>query len=92
MTVSPPLDLVCRPAPEAYGARAKTERSIIWHTDHPELSMRLNQIRDFMAIVEAGGIRAAARGLDVTQPALTKSLRQLETELGAVLLTRGVRG
>ncbi|MFZ1909070.1 MAG: LysR family transcriptional regulator, partial [Burkholderiales bacterium] len=54
--------------------------------------MRLNQIRDFMAIVEAGGIRAAARGLAVTQPALTKSLRQLETELGAVLLTRGVRG
>lgn len=54
--------------------------------------MRLNQIRDFMAIVDAGGIRAAARGLGVTQPALTKSLRQLETELGAILLTRGVRG
>jgi len=54
--------------------------------------MRLNQIRDFMAIVEAGSIRAAARGLALTQPALTKSVRQLETELGAVLLTRGVRG
>ncbi|HMA88323.1 MAG TPA: LysR substrate-binding domain-containing protein [Burkholderiales bacterium] len=54
--------------------------------------MRLNQIRDFMAIVEAGSIRAAARSLALTQPALTKSLRQLETELGAVLVTRGVRG
>ncbi|MGA8005065.1 MAG: LysR family transcriptional regulator, partial [Burkholderiales bacterium] len=54
--------------------------------------MRLNHIRDFIAIVEAGGIRAAARGLAVSQPALTKSLRQLETELGGVLLTRGVRG
>jgi len=54
--------------------------------------MRLNQIRDFMAIVEAGSIRAAARNLALTQPALTKSLRRLETELGAVLLIRSVRG
>ncbi|HMA88303.1 MAG TPA: LysR family transcriptional regulator, partial [Burkholderiales bacterium] len=54
--------------------------------------MRLNHIRDFMAIVETGSIRAAARSLALTQPALTKSLRQLETELGAVLVTRGVRG
>ena len=35
--------------------------------------MRLNQIRDFLATVEAGTIRAAARRLDVSQPALTKS-------------------
>jgi DNA-binding transcriptional LysR family regulator len=54
--------------------------------------MRLNQIRDFLATVEAGSIRAAARRLDVSQPALTKSLRLLEHELGAVLLARGVRG
>ncbi len=54
--------------------------------------MRLNQIRDFLATVEAGSIRAAARRLALSQPALTKSLRQLENELGAVLLTRGVRG
>jgi LysR family transcriptional regulator of abg operon len=54
--------------------------------------VRLNHIRDFMAIVDAGSIRAAARSLALSQPALTKSLRQLETELGAVLLTRGVRG
>jgi DNA-binding transcriptional LysR family regulator len=54
--------------------------------------MRLNQIRDFLATVEAGSIRAAARRLEVSQPALAKSLRQLEHELGAVLLARGVRG
>jgi DNA-binding transcriptional LysR family regulator len=54
--------------------------------------MRLNQIRDFLATVETGSIRAAARRLALSQPALTKSLRQLENELGAVLLTRGVRG
>jgi LysR family transcriptional regulator, regulator of abg operon len=54
--------------------------------------MRLSQIRDFLAVAETGSIRAAARSLRLTQPALTKSLRQLEAELGAVLITRSVRG
>lgn len=54
--------------------------------------MRLSQIRDFLAVAETGSIRAAARSLGLTQPALTKSLRQLEAELGAVLVTRSVRG
>jgi LysR family transcriptional regulator of abg operon len=54
--------------------------------------MRLNHIRDFIAIVDAGSFRAAARALALSQPALTKSIRQLESELGAVLLARSVRG
>jgi len=54
--------------------------------------MRLTQIRDFLAVMDAGSIRAAARGLGVSQPALTKSIRQLEVELGATLVTRSVRG
>jgi LysR family transcriptional regulator, regulator of abg operon len=54
--------------------------------------MRLTQIRDFLAIIDAGSIRAAARAQRVSQPALTKSMRQLEQELGAVLITRSVRG
>lgn len=54
--------------------------------------MRLTQIRDFLAVVDAGSIRAAARELRVSQPALTKSIRQLEEELGAVLVARSVRG
>lgn len=54
--------------------------------------MRLNHIRDFIAVAEAGSMRAAARSLALSQPALTKSIRQLEMELGGVLLARGVRG
>jgi LysR family transcriptional regulator, regulator of abg operon len=54
--------------------------------------MRLNHIRDFIAVTEAGSMRAAARTLALSQPALTKSIRQLEMELGGVLLARGVRG
>ena len=54
--------------------------------------MRLSRIRDFLAVADTGSIRAAARSLGLTQPALTKSLRLLEAELGAVLVTRSVRG
>ena len=54
--------------------------------------MRFSQIRDFLAVADAGSLRAAARALGFTQPALTKSLRQLEAELGGVLVTRSVRG
>ncbi len=54
--------------------------------------MRLTQIRDFLAVVDAGSISAAARQLGVSQPGLTKSLGSLEAELGALLLTRSPTG
>ena len=54
--------------------------------------MTLSQIRDFIAVVEAGGIRAAARKLGVSQPAITRSVRGLETELRARLLRRTPTG
>jgi DNA-binding transcriptional LysR family regulator len=54
--------------------------------------MRLSQIRDFVAVVESGGIRAAARKLGVSQPAITRSVRSLETELHARLLRRTPTG
>jgi len=54
--------------------------------------MRLTQIRDFLAVVESGGIRAAARKLGVSQPTITKSVRSLEAELHVQLLGRNTRG
>ena len=54
--------------------------------------MTLSQIRDFIAVVESGGIRAAARKLGVSQPAITRSVRGLETELRARLLRRTPTG
>jgi DNA-binding transcriptional LysR family regulator len=54
--------------------------------------MRLTQIRDFVAVVECGGIRAAARKLGVSQPTITKSVRSLEAELHVQLLGRNARG
>jgi DNA-binding transcriptional LysR family regulator len=54
--------------------------------------MRLNQIRVFLAVVESGCIRAAARKLGVSPPAITKSLRQLEQELHVGLVERTQHG
>lgn len=54
--------------------------------------MRLKQIQNFIAVVETGGIRAAARKLQVSQPAITKSVRGLERELHAQLLKRTPHG
>lgn len=54
--------------------------------------MRLTQIRDFLAVVDAGSISAAARFLNVSQPGLTKSIGSLEAELAVSLLQRTPRG
>ncbi len=54
--------------------------------------MRLQHLHLILALAEAGSLRAAATRLNVTQPALTKSLRQLEEEFGAALVLRMPKG
>ena len=54
--------------------------------------MRFNQIRDLLAVVEAGSLRAAARRIGVSQPAISKSIAQLEREVQAQLLLRTAQG
>ena len=54
--------------------------------------MKLHHLRDFLAIAHAGSIRAAARDLGLSQPGLTRSLGELEKELGIPLLERHARG
>lgn len=54
--------------------------------------MKLNHFRNVVAIAEQGSLRAAARHLQLAQPALTRSLGELERELGAPLFERRTRG
>lgn len=54
--------------------------------------MKLNQLRDLVAIVERGSLRGAARHLEVAQSGVTRSIRDLERELGSPLFEREVRG
>lgn len=54
--------------------------------------MKLELIEAFLATVESGSIRAAAKALNQSQPGVSKKLRQLETELGVSLFTRSLKG
>jgi LysR family transcriptional regulator, regulator of abg operon len=54
--------------------------------------MKLSQLRNIRGIVEHGSLRAAARVLGLSQPALTRSVQELERELGATLFERRGRG
>ena len=54
--------------------------------------MKLSHLRDVIAVAEQGSLRAAARHIDVAQPAITRSIREVEQELGATLFERHARG
>jgi DNA-binding transcriptional LysR family regulator len=52
----------------------------------------VRQLRDFVALAEAGSFTRAAATLHVAQPALTYQIKRLEAELGLQLFVRGPRG
>jgi len=54
--------------------------------------MKLQHLRDIVAIAQNGSIRNAARRLGTVQPTLTRSLSELERELGAPLFERHAKG
>lgn len=54
--------------------------------------MNLKHIEVIVAIEKAGSLRRAAKVLGRTQPALTKALKQTESDLGAAIFTRGPNG
>jgi molybdate transport repressor ModE-like protein len=54
--------------------------------------IRLTQLRLLVLIAETGSVVAAAQRLNVSQPAATKSLQQLESAVGDPLVQRGPTG
>jgi LysR family transcriptional regulator of abg operon len=54
--------------------------------------MKLDQLQHLVAIVAHGSLRAASRRLQIPQPALTRSIRALEKELGGAVFLRETTG
>jgi DNA-binding transcriptional LysR family regulator len=52
----------------------------------------LRQFRYFIAVAESGSVAAASRMLNIAQSALTKSMQELEDDLGQRLFERSSRG
>lgn len=76
-------------------ASLKTGSNMPTHP-HSRLSLartlKLHQLAVFEKVVEAGSIVAASRELAMTQPAVTKSIHELERHLGEPLFVRGKQG
>jgi DNA-binding transcriptional LysR family regulator len=55
-------------------------------------NITLRQFRYFIAVAESGSVAAASRMLNIAQSALTKSMQELEGELGQRLFERSAKG
>ncbi|HEY8610816.1 MAG TPA: LysR family transcriptional regulator [Roseomonas sp.] len=54
--------------------------------------LRFRQLEMVRLLLETGSVRAAARAMNMTPPALSKSLREVEAVIGAPLFERSARG
>ena len=59
---------------------------------HAFRHLDLKHLRQLTEVADKGSIRAAAASLAITQPALSRSIRGIENELGLKLVERGPRG
>jgi LysR family transcriptional regulator of gallate degradation len=54
--------------------------------------MDVRHLRNLLAVIEEGSLGRAAQRLNISQPALTKSVKRLEEQLGIPLFDRDSRG
>lgn len=72
----------------AYGHREAEMNGMAIHAREPALA----DLRTFCIAIDLGSLGKAARVMHVSQPALSKRLRSLETWAGVRLLVRSHRG
>jgi DNA-binding transcriptional LysR family regulator len=60
--------------------------------DRAKRRVRLRDLETLVAVVQEGGMRKAAQTLYLSQPAVSKAMRELEDALGVQLLERSARG
>ncbi len=54
--------------------------------------MKLHHLRNVVAVVDRGSLRAGAKHLGLAQPAVSRSIKELEQELGVILFVRNKFG
>jgi LysR family carnitine catabolism transcriptional activator len=59
---------------------------------HKQSHMDSRRLEIFLAVVDEGGFTAAGDAVEMSQPAVSQAIRELETELGATLFHRLGRG
>lgn len=75
--------------PPTLGAPARgTEMPVPPRLCSPGMAVGLRHLRAFVAIADEGAVTRAAARLHMTQPALSRTLQQLETHLGVRLVER----
>lgn len=67
-------------------------KEISLDTNRVAARLRLKDLQLVLALEQTGSLRAAAETLNVTQPALTKALREIESAFNATFFTRSQRG
>lgn len=56
------------------------------------MAIKMHHLRDLLAIIESGSIRSASKQLGIAQPALSRSIRELERDIGVPLFERRAKG
>ena len=56
------------------------------------MSVSVSHLRSFWAVARSGGFSAAARSLGISQPTLTRQIREIEEGYGLVLFERNAKG
>jgi DNA-binding transcriptional LysR family regulator len=74
---------------------AKSRAVIPWHvelrTDSQELLLDIKELRSFCMVAKLGSFSKASEALGLGQPAVTKHVQRIETEVGRSLFERGMR-